>query len=43
MELRLKEILSQKGITLKDFARYNGEVYPITKDDIIRIIQEKKN
>jgi transcriptional regulator with XRE-family HTH domain len=92
MELRLKELLSQKGITLKDFAatsgisqsnlsnyingnisptldtlkkiashlgidvvelfkereevelfaKYNGELYPITKDDIIRIIQEKK-
>lgn len=92
MELRLKELLSQKGITLKDFAatsgisqsnlsnyingnisptldtlkkiashlgidvvelfkereevelfaRYNGELYPITKDDIISIIKEKK-
>lgn len=92
MELRLKELLSQKGITLKDFAatsgisqsnlsnyingnisptldtlkkiashlgidvvelfkereevelfvRYNGEIYPITKDDIISIIKEKK-
>lgn len=92
MELRLKEILSQKGITLKDFAamsgisqsnlsnyingnisptldtlkkiathlgidlvelfkekedvelfaRYEGEVYVITKDDIIDIIRKKK-
>jgi transcriptional regulator with XRE-family HTH domain len=92
MELRLKEILSQKGITLKDFAatsgisqsnlsnyingnisptldtlkkiashlgidvvelfkereevelfaRYNGELYPITKDDIISIIKMKR-
>jgi len=92
MEFRLKELLSQKGITLKDFAatsgisqsnlsnyingnisptldtlkkiashlgidvvelfkereevelfaRYNGEIYPITKDDIISIIKEKK-
>lgn len=92
MELRLKELLSQKGITLKDFAatsgisqsnlsnyingnisptldtlkkiashlgidvvelfkereevelfaRYNGEVYPITKDDIISIIKMKR-
>lgn len=92
MELRLKELLSQKGITLKDFAatsgisqsnlsnyingnisptldtlkkiashlgidvvelfkkreevelfaRYNGELYPITKDDIISIIKMKR-
>jgi transcriptional regulator with XRE-family HTH domain len=92
MELRLKELLSQKGITLKDFAatsgisqsnlsnyingnisptldtlkkiashlgidvvelfkereevelfvRYNGEIYPITKDDIISIIKMKR-
>lgn len=92
MELRLKEILSQKGITLKDFAatsgisqsnlsnyingnisptldtlkkiashlgidvvelfkeredvelfaKYKGELYPITKEDIISIIQKKR-
>lgn len=92
MELRLKEILSQKGITLKDFAntsgisqsnlsnyingnisptldtlkkiaahleidlvelfkekedvelfaRYKGELYEITKDDIIDIIKKNK-
>ncbi len=92
MEFRLKELLSQKGITLKDFAatsgisqsnlsnyingnisptldtlkkiashlgidvvelfkereevelfaRYNGELYPITKDDIISIIKMKR-
>ena len=92
MELRLKEILFQKGITLKDFAassgisqsnlsnyingnisptldtlkkiashleidvvelfkekedvelfaKYKGVVYPITKDDIIGIINNKR-
>jgi transcriptional regulator with XRE-family HTH domain len=92
MELRLKEILSQKGITLKDFAntsgisqsnlsnyingnisptldtlkkiaihldidvvelfkekenvelyaKYNGIMYPISKDDIIKIIRKKQ-
>lgn len=92
MEFRLKELLSQKGITLKDFAatsgisqsnlsnyingnisptldtlkkiashlgidvvelfkereevelfaRYNGELYPITKEDIISIIKMKR-
>ena len=92
MEFRLKELLSQKGIPLKDFAatsgisqsnlsnyingnisptldtlkkiashlgidvvelfkereevelfaRYNGELYPITKDDIISIIKMKR-
>lgn len=93
MELRLKEILAQKGITLKDFAstsgisqsnlsnyingnisptldtlkkiasylgidvvelfrekedvelyaKYNGELYEITKEDIIGMIQKKYN
>jgi len=92
MELRLKEILAQKGITLKDFAnesgisqsnlsnyvngnisptldtlkkiashlgvelvelfrekndvefyaKYDGILYPINKEDIIRIITKKK-
>ena len=92
MELRLKEILSQRGITLKDFAttsgisqsnlsnylngnisptldtlrriaanldidvvelfrekddvelyaKYDGILYPISKDDIIGIIKDKK-
>lgn len=93
MELRLKEILSQKGITLKDFAatsgisqsnlsnyingnisptldtlkkiaahleidvvelfkekedvelfaKYNGVMYPISKDDIINIVKTKRH
>ena len=93
MDLRLKEILTQKGITLKDFAnssgisqsnlsnyingnisptldtlkriashldidmvelfkekedvelfaKYKGELYSITKDDLIRILVEKRN
>ena len=92
MELRLKEILTQKGITLKDFAatsgisqsnlsnyingnisptldtlkkiathlgidvvelfkekddvelfcKYNGVMYPITKEDLITIINRKQ-
>ena len=92
MELRLKEILAQKGITLKDFAamsgisqsnlsnyingnisptldtlkkiashlgidvvelfrekenvelfcKYNGVMYPITKEDLITIINRKQ-
>ena len=92
MELRIKEILAQKGITLKDFAnssgisqsnlsnylngnisptldtlkkiatslnidlvelfkkkddvelyaKYDGILYPISKEDIIRIITKKK-
>ena len=93
MELRLKEILSQKGITLKDFAatsgisqsnlsnyingnisptldtlkkiaahleidvvelfkekedvelfaKYNGVMYPISKDDIINIVKTRRH
>jgi len=93
MEIRLKEILAQRGITLKDFAqssgisqsnlsnylngnisptldtlkkiasfldidvvelfrekddielyaKHDGKLYPISKDDILRMIEKKKN